>query len=116
MTNRAQDDLDAMLMLEEMTESVLVTTTELDRPGPLIVYVNPAFERMTGWLREDVLGKSPRILQGPKTDQSIFGDMRDRLSRGEPWQGQAVNYRKDGSEFVMEWSIVPIRDEYHPGW
>jgi PAS domain S-box-containing protein len=67
---------------------------------------------MTGWLREDVLGKSPRILQGPKTDQSIFRDMRDRLNRGEPWRGQAVNYRKDGSEFVMEWSIVPIRDDH----
>jgi PAS domain S-box-containing protein len=89
-----------------------VTTTELDRPGPLIVYVNPAFERMTGWSREDVLEKSPRILQGPKTDQNIFRDMRDRLNRGEPWQGQAVNYRKDGSEFVMEWSIVPIRDDH----
>ena len=112
MVQQAQGDVDARLMLEEMTESVLVTTTELDRPGPLIVYVNPAFERMTGWCREDVLGKSPRILQGPKTDQSIFRDMRDRLNRGEPWQGQAVNYRKDGSEFVMEWSIVPIRDDH----
>jgi PAS domain S-box-containing protein len=99
-------------MLEEMTESVLVTTTELDRPGPLIIYVNPAFERMTGWSREDVLGKSPRILQGPKTDPSIFKDMRDLLNRGEPWQGQTINYRKDGSEFVMEWSIVPIRDDH----
>ena len=112
MTNQAQRDLDARSMLEEMTESVLVTTTELDRPGPLIVYVNPAFERMTGWPREDVLGKSPRILQGPKTDQSIFKDMRDRLNRGEPWQGHAINYRTDGSEFVMEWSSVPIRDDH----
>jgi PAS domain S-box-containing protein len=112
MIQQAQGDVDARLILEEMSESVLVTTTELDRPGPLIVYVNPAFERMTGWCREDVLGKSPRILQGPQTDQSIFGDMRDRLNRGEPWQGQAANYRKDGSEFVMEWSIVPIRDDH----
>lgn len=111
MANQAQGDVDASLMLEEMTESVLVTTTELDRPGPLIVYVNPAFERMTGWSRKDVLGKSPRILQGPKTDPSIFENMRGRLNRGEPWQGQAINYRRDGSEFVMEWSIVPIRDD-----
>jgi PAS domain-containing protein len=49
MTDRSQQDLDALPLLEAMTESVLVTTTELDRPGPLIVYVNPAFERMTGW-------------------------------------------------------------------
>jgi PAS domain S-box-containing protein len=111
MTQQARDEIDAMRMLEEMTESVLVTTTELDRPGPLIVYVNPAFERMTGWSRQDVLGKSPRILQGPRTEKKIFEDMRERLNRGEPWQGQAINYRRDGSEFVMEWSIVPIRDE-----
>jgi PAS domain S-box-containing protein len=111
MMDQAQDQLDARRMLEEMTESVLVTTTDLDRPGPLIVYANPAFERMTGWSREDVLGRSPRILQGPKTDLGIFDDLRDRLNRGEQWQGQTINYRKDGSEFVMEWSIVPIRDD-----
>ena len=68
MTDQSHEDLDALPLLEAMTESVLVTTTELDRPGPLIVYVNPAFERMTGWSRDEVLGQSPRILQGPKTD------------------------------------------------
>jgi PAS domain S-box-containing protein len=110
MADRSHEDLDALPLLEAMTESVLVTTTELDRPGPLIVYVNPAFERMTGWSRDEVLGQSPRILQGPKTDQGIFGDLRERLDRGEAWLGQTINYRKDGSEFVMEWSIVPIRN------
>jgi PAS domain S-box-containing protein len=110
MTDRSQQDLDALPLLEAMTESVLVTTTELDRPGPLIVYVNPAFERMTGWPRDEVLGQSPRILQGPKTDHGIFRDLRERLDRGEAWLGQTINYRKDGSEFVMEWSIVPIRN------
>ena len=65
MTNQAQGDVDARLMLEEMTESVLVTTTELDRPGPLIIYVNPAFERMTGWSREDVLGSHRGFFKDP---------------------------------------------------
>jgi len=110
MTDQAQHDVDARQILEEMTESVLVTTSELDRPGPVIVYVNPAFERMTGWSREEVLGKSPRILQGSKTDMGIFEDLRDKLDRGDPWRGQTTNYRRDGSEFVMEWSIVPIRN------
>lgn len=85
-----------------------MTTTELDRPGPLIVYVNPAFERLTGWPRDEVLGQSPRILQRPKTDDGIFRDLGERLDRGEAWLGQTINYRKDGSEFVMERSIVPI--------
>ena len=111
MTNRAPSDLDPRSLVEEMTESVLVTTTNLENPGPTILYVNPAFERMTGWSSEEVLGQSPRILQGPKTDRSVFKELRERLNRHEVWRGQALNYRKDGSEFVMEWSIVPVRGE-----
>jgi PAS domain S-box-containing protein len=111
MGNLSYEDLDAMSLLEAMTESVLVTTTELDNPGPSIVYANPAFEKMTGWKKPELMGKSPRILQGPKTDHIIFKDLRERLANGKPWLGQATNYRKDGSKFVMEWSIVPIRDK-----
>ncbi|MCG8308846.1 MAG: PAS domain S-box protein [Cytophagales bacterium] len=91
-----------------MTESVLITSSELDAPGPTIIYVNPAFEKMTGWKRSEVIGMTPRILQGAKTDYKIFRDLRDRLSKGEIWSGRTVNYKKDGSEFYMEWSIVPI--------
>jgi PAS domain S-box-containing protein len=93
-----------------MTESVLITSAQLEPPGPQIVYVNPAFERMTGWSRDEVLGQTPRILQGPKTDPSIFANMRQALELEGVWEGQTVNYRRDGTEFIMEWSIVPIRD------
>ena len=110
MTDKSNQDLDALAFLEAMTESVMVTTTDLESPGPFIVYVNPAFERMTGWSRKEVLGRSPRFLQGPGTDHGIFSDLRERLGSGRKWQGQTINYRKDRSEFVMEWSIVPIRD------
>jgi PAS domain S-box-containing protein len=99
-----------MSLLEAMTESVLVTTTDLEPPGPSIVYVNPAFEKMTGWSRQEIMGRSPRILQGPKTEPGVFKNMRQRLRQGKDWVGQTINYRKDGTEFVMEWSIVPIRD------
>lgn len=95
---------------ESMTESVLVTTADLDAPGPYIVYVNPAFERMTGWSGREVVGRSPGILQGPKTDLTTLANLRESLDRDRVWKGQAVNYRKDGSEFVMEWSIVPLCD------
>lgn len=100
-----------LALLEAAVESILVTTANLDFPGPTVVYVNPAFERMTGWSKELILGQSPRVLQGSSTDRSIFNDLRSRLGRGETWEGRAVNYRKDGREFVMEWSIAPIRDD-----
>jgi PAS domain S-box-containing protein len=97
-------------VVEAAAESVLVTTADLDPPGPSIVYVNPAFERMTGWSRAEVLGKSPRILQGPNTDRRVFADLRQTLLSGKTWQAIAINYRRDGSEFFMEWSIVPLKD------
>jgi PAS domain S-box-containing protein len=111
MSDSPHEFIDALKLLEAMTESVLVTTNDLDSPGPSIVYVNPAFERMTGWAKDEVIGKSPRILQGIKTDHGVFIDLRKRLEKGASWFGQTTNYRKDGSEFVMEWSIVPIENE-----
>ncbi|MGF7161507.1 PAS domain S-box-containing protein [Rhodoligotrophos appendicifer] len=102
--------VDAFLVLEAASESILVTTADLEPPGPAIVYVNPNFERITGWTASEVVGKSPRVLQGDKTDLSVFLGMRETLRRGDRWEGQAVNYRKDGTEFVMEWSITPLRD------
>jgi PAS domain S-box-containing protein len=103
--------IDPVAVIEAAAESILVTTTDLDAPGPTIVYVNPAFEKMTGWSRADVLGKSPRILQGPNTDSRIFSDLRDKLRSKKSWDGRTINYRKDRSEFWMEWSIVPLTNE-----
>lgn len=105
-----EHNIDAEVMLESMTESVLITTADLEAPGPHILFVNHAFEKMTGWKRDEIMGKSPRILQGPKTEHSIFHDMKEKLEKGKIWRGRTVNYRKDGSEFHMEWSIVPIRN------
>ncbi|MFT7538807.1 MAG: PAS domain S-box-containing protein [Lysobacterales bacterium] len=92
-------------------DSIIVTTKDLDTPGPEIVYVNPGFTRMTGYSPEEVLGKTPRILQGPKTDQSMIQRLRATLDAGNVFYGQAINYRKDGSEFWNEWHIEPIRDD-----
>jgi PAS domain S-box-containing protein len=105
-------DIDPAAVIEAAAESILITTTDLDAPGPAIVYVNPAFERMTGWSSSEVLGKSPRIFQGPKTDHRVFSDLREKLLSRRLWEGQTINYRKDGSEFWMEWSIVPLKNEH----
>lgn len=111
MKHPGENTLNAEVMLESMTESVVITTADLEAPGPYIIYVNRAFEKMTGWMRKEVIGNSPRILQGPKTDHGIFQDLSYKLQKGEVWKGRTVNYRKNGSEFIMEWSIVPIKNK-----
>ncbi len=111
MSNFKSSVIDPGLIMESMTQSILITTPELDAPGPYIIYVNKAFEEMTGWSRGEIIGKSPRILQGPKTDQSIFNNLRSILSKGNIWKGRTINYKKDGSEFYMEWSIAPVFDK-----
>ncbi len=80
-----------MAVLEAAVESILVTDAKLESPGAMIVYANPAFERMTGWSKEEIIGQSPRVLQGANTDKSIFHDLKQRLCQGETWEGRAIN-------------------------
>jgi PAS domain S-box-containing protein len=108
MENTLPSYSDSMILLESMTQSILITTPELESPGPYIIYVNKAFEKMTGWAREEVIGKNPRILQGPKTNLGIFKHLEDILGKGEVWEGRTINYKKDGTEFFMEWSIAQV--------
>src|SRR5262247_2042336 len=58
--------------IEQSNESVMIMTARPDPPGPEIVYVNPAFTKMTGYTPEEVIGKTPHILQGPETDRSVL--------------------------------------------
>lgn len=92
-------------------DSILITELELDEPGPKIVYVNEGFTRMTGYSRDEVLGKTPRILQGPKTDRAVLDKLKERLKEGKAFFGHTVNYRKDGSEFINQWDIHPLTNE-----
>ena len=95
--------------VDQAKEAVLITSAELDPPGPEILFVNPALCAMTGYSREEILHKTPRMLQGPKSDRAMLKSLRDALSRGETFSGETVNYRKDGAEYYVEWDITPIR-------
>jgi PAS domain S-box-containing protein len=109
---RATDSLRLLqAAIQQSSESVMITTADVDLPGPEIVFVNPAFTKVTGYAAEEVIGKTPRILQGPKTERAVLDGVRAHLTRGEEIRGEAVNYRKDGSEFVLAWNISPIRGE-----
>lgn len=97
--------------LEDAYDAVVVTTAQLEPPGPTIVYVNRAFEALTGYSPAEALGNTPRMLQGPLTDRAVLDSLRAALSAGEKWTGTAINYRKDGSTFLLEWRIAPVRDD-----
>ena len=94
----------------EARSSVCITDAQLDRPGPRIVYVNPAFCRMTGYQAHEVLGQNPRFLQGPLTDRAVLDRVRTDLAAGRPFEGETFNYRKDGRPFRMAWRIAPVHD------
>ena len=106
---RKQPEEPAYLLADAMRhvrEAVLITTADLDPPGPEIVYVNEGFCRMTGYAREEVIGKTPRFLQGPKTDRSELDRLRRQLSLGEPFDGEIVNYTP--AELLPEtWDLGP---------
>ena len=103
-------NLDAFAHFEDLAKAVLVTEAQLDTPGPRILYANPAFEQMTGWSRAKIVGRTPRVLQGPKTDRSLMRELKMTLKRGAAWSGETVNYRRDGRPFIMKWTIAPVRD------
>ena len=109
----APEQLVALLetAVDQAKEAVLITSAQLDRPGPEILSVNPAFCEMTGYSQEEVLHQTPRILQGPNSDRAMLKRLREALDRGESFSGETVNYRKDGSEYYVEWDITPIRDD-----
>lgn len=92
-------------------DSILITTLGLEKPGPKIVYVNDGFTRMTGYSKEEVIGQTPRILQGPKTDRKVLDTLKKRLQEGHAFFGHTVNYRKDGSEFINQWDIHPLTND-----
>ncbi|MDE2300466.1 MAG: PAS domain S-box protein, partial [Burkholderiales bacterium] len=95
--------------VSQLNEFIIITQAEpLDEPGPPIEFVNDAFVRFTGHAREDVLGKSPRLLQGPLTDPTELSRIRAALARFEPVHAELVNYRKSGEPYWIELDIVPV--------
>jgi len=95
--------------VQHIRSPIVITSAELERPGPKILYVNPAFTEITGYELDEIRGKTPRILQGERTDPLLLDVLKRRLREDEHFRGEAVNYRKDGTEYVIEWEISPIR-------
>ena len=90
--------------VEQSPNSIVITNRDAE-----IEYVNRAFEEVTGYAREEVLGQNPRILHSGKTPEPTYDALWETVTRGEVWKGEFANRRKDGSEYV-EFAIVgPLR-------
>ena len=93
-----------ILAVEQSPDSIVITDI-----NARIEYVNDAFQRNTGYTKEEAIGINPRVLKSGRTPQSTYDDMWATLSRGEIWRGELVNRRKDQSEYVEFANIAPIR-------
>lgn len=102
-------------VITKSADSILITSAEpIHQPGPEIVYVNDAFTRMTGYLPEEVIGLTPRILQGPETSRKELDRLKEALTQWKPVEVELVNYKKNKEEFWVSISVVPVCDE--KGW
>lgn len=93
---------DWLIVLENLQRGIVVTDANLQSPtGPRILYVNRAWLKMTGYGRDELRGKTPRILQGRRTDRAVVGSLKKMALRREVFHGQTWNYRKNGAPFLM---------------
>jgi len=76
----------------------------------IIAYSNKAFSKLTGYDQADVLGKSPKLLQGAGTDRKVLARLKESMKQGAgDYEGSAINYRKCGTPFIMHWRVVPVK-------
>jgi PAS domain S-box-containing protein len=91
--------------VKQAVEAIVITD-----PNGTILYVNPAFERITGYTSSEVIGRNPRILKSGKHDAAFYRQMWDALPQGKVWSGRVINKKKNGSLYEEEMSISPVFD------
>jgi PAS domain S-box-containing protein len=94
------------VLAENSFDSVLITDASAEGK---ITYVNKSFKNLTGYDPSEIIGKTPRILQGPGTDPKVIERLSNALKSGRKFEGKAINYKKDGTPFIMYWRVLPIK-------
>ncbi|MBH1957122.1 MAG: PAS domain S-box protein [Burkholderiales bacterium] len=108
--HQAQEHLRLLETCIARLNDMVVITGPMTATGPGIVFVNDAFKRQTGYSREEVVGKAPGFLRGPKTQLSELQRVGAALRNGQPVRAELINYTKSGREFWLELDIVPVSD------
>ncbi len=96
--------------MASLGEGVVITSDGLNWPDPKIVYVNEALCRITGYDSDELVGRTPRMLQGKRTDPDALKELRRVLMEGRSHRCEVVNYRKDGTAYDAEIFVSPLFD------
>ena len=99
------DALGFAAAVDQAGQSIVIT----DRQGD-ILYVNPAFERLTGYSKSEAIGRNPRLLKSGLQDAAFYRDLWATIAGGGAWHGELINRRKDGSTYTEEMTITPVTD------
>ena len=112
LTNVLENTEGCLALLEVLAEnsfdSVLITDALVEGK---IIYANQAFKKLTGHDPASVIGNTPRILQGPGTDVKVIARLAEALKSGGTFEGKAINYKKNGTPFIMYWRVLPIKTD-----
>ncbi len=93
--------------IEQTAESVIITATD-----STILYVNPAFEKVSGYRRSEVIGRTPKIVNSGRQDNQFYQKLWSAIAAGQVWQGRFVNKRKDGRLYIEDAIITPVRNKH----
>ncbi len=107
----SESSISKQLLSSAVNDTVTgIVISDFTLPDMPLIYVNPAFEELTGYTSEDILGKNCRFLQGPETDQKEIDKIRAAIKHEESCTVTLLNYKKDGTPFWSELSISPVKD------
>jgi len=101
-----RDHLNLSLLIEQSSDGVVIADE-----GMVIRYVNPGFERMSGFRRADVLGRPVRVLEGGKEDAKAGPSILETITDGREWRGRLTNRRKDGGVYTVDMAVSPVHDK-----
>lgn len=112
-TRKTQEEQKFLLesVITNAKDAVVITEAENTRPpGPAIIYVNQAFTELTGYEAREVLGRNPRFLQGPDSSRAELDRLSKAIELQEPCRIEVINYHKNGTPYMVEMSVVPVKN------